>query len=102
MEQIWQPWLPVDNLTGPADLGMSRASSHPPLEHWGSVLSFLWKRTIRLSWNPWLKLVLPQKLRVYKGFSKTKVPSADRSGWPWPLVVTSHLPLKPWCSVASF
>ena len=45
----WASWGSGD-LTGLADHGMLSAASHKPLENWGSVLSFLWKRTVSLSW----------------------------------------------------
>lgn len=48
MDQVWLAWPPRGHLTGLADLGMSRAASHQFLEHWGSVLSLLWERTMPL------------------------------------------------------
>ena len=52
-------WPPGDHLTGLADLGMSRAAAHLPLKLWGSVLSFLWKRTILLLQVPMAKTGIP-------------------------------------------
>ncbi|XP_053789499.1 uncharacterized protein LOC128782952 [Vidua chalybeata] len=48
MEQVWLAWPPMGHLTGLADLGMPRAASHQLLQHWGSVFSLLWKRTVPL------------------------------------------------------
>ena len=49
-------WL---GLTGPNALGKSSISSHVPLKHWNSELSFKWKRTVLLIQAPTAKIGFP-------------------------------------------
>ena len=84
MEQVWLAGCPRGHLTGLADHGMSRAAAHLPLKHWGSVLSFLWKRTILLLQVPMVKTgILPRNILICKDCSQMKSARTDRSGWPW-------------------
>lgn len=67
--------------TGLAGLGLQRASSHLPSKHWGSLLSFLWKRT-------WFQLqairaetgIQHSNFQICKGSSQTNLPG--KTGLP--------------------
>lgn len=76
--------LTSQGLTGPADLGMSRAASHLPLKHQGSMLSFLRERTILLQVSMAKTGIPPPKFLISKECSQTKPIITVKSDWPWP------------------
>ena len=103
MEQVWLAWPPGGHLTGPSDLGISRATADLPLKHWGSVLSFLWERTVLLLQVPMAKTgIPPPNILICKDCSQMKSARTDSSGWLGHLGATSHLPLKHWDHVLFF
>lgn len=69
-----------------AVLGLLWAASHQPMRHWGSRLSFLWKRAIFCSLMPLSKTgIPPPKTPNVLGFlPRQKLPVSDGSDWAWP------------------
>ena len=76
-------------------------TSHLPSKHWGSVLSFPWKRTILLPAQMTKIGILSPKFCPPKDCSQGRAARGDASGWPWPPVAPAHLPLNHWGSVLS-
>ena len=85
----WLGWL---GLTAPTALGLLRVSSHVPLNHLGSGLSFKWKELHFSSRHPWPKQDPACKIPNILGLLPNKQPLQISLAVLVFLTAASHLP----------